>query len=63
MHIDVPINLTHDDILWEGSLERQDQTFRGKGEIARVALGKIKWWPAADALTSQTKTSLEQAYW
>ena len=54
MFIDVPTNLTPDDILWEGDLERLDETFRGDAGLARTALGKIKWWSAAEALTSQT---------
>lgn len=54
MIIDVPTHLEPEEILWEGELEQLGETFRGGEGDARIALGKLKWWRAADALTGQT---------
>ena len=54
MNIDVPTHLEPEEILWEGELEQLGETFRGGEGTARIALGKIRWWRAADAPTGQT---------
>jgi len=52
MHIVTPTELER--VAWEGELEPLAETFKGHSSKARVAIGEPVWWPAEQAMESQT---------
>ena len=52
MRIVTPTELER--VAWEGELEPLSETFKGPTSKARVAVGEPVWWPAEQAMESQT---------
>jgi hypothetical protein len=54
MHIVTPTQIDADQVAWEGSLEPLGETFKAARPCARVTLGEPAWWPAEEALETET---------
>ena len=52
MRITTPIEI--ENVAWEGQLEPLAETFKGPAALPRVTLGEPVWWPAAQALETET---------
>jgi hypothetical protein len=52
MRIITPIEIEH--VAWEGYLEPLAESFKGTESLPRVTLGEPAWWPAEQAMESET---------
>ncbi len=54
MRITTPTQIEPDQVAWEGTLEPLAEAFKGAPPRPRVTLGEPAWWPAAEAVESET---------